>query len=496
MTLLNKESVNRLSPDRVNLPQYNVDHLIPGIVHIGLGAFHRAHQALYTHELMNKTGQTNWGITGVSLFSKEGVTSELPMQDYMYSVLELNQDGSQMTKVCASICKTMIACHNRLPLIELIAQPETRIVSLTITEKGYCLNPANGQLIVDHPMIIHDIEHSEHPISAIGIIVAALEKCFANGQTPFTLMSCDNCSLNGERLRSVVTQLASLTNPKLVPWIKKTVCFPSTMVDRIVPAQTGKEQAQLQEALGLEDHCGIVCEGFSQWVIEDKFSSGRPDWDLIDGVIFTDNVTPYESMKLRMLNGSHSLLAYLGYLGGYKTVYQAICNPDYRTLIKKFLYSEAIPALDAPQGVDLFAYADALIARFSNPYIEHSTWQIAMDGSQKIPQRWLDTVKVLLAKNKPFPCIALGIAGWMHYVSGIDEQGQAIDVKDPMQKSLQKAITLATGNVEKVVLNFLNLDQIFDTELSQKDTFINAIIDAYKYIKIFHVKAGVKFYAA
>lgn len=491
MTLLNKTSAHTLSSSAIELPTYTYENMTSGIIHIGLGAFHRGHQALYTHEVMNISHINEWGITAASLFSEKGAAADLPQQDGLYSVLELNPDGSETLKLCTAINKTLAVNKNRLPLIEAMASPQTRIVSLTITEKGYCLNPADGSLLIDNPLISHDIEHPEHPKSAIGIIVAALAIRKEKSMLAFTVMSCDNCPENGKRTRSSVIQLSRLLNPKLADWIQENVCFPSTMVDRIVPAQNEKEAQQINGALGLKDNCGIVCESFRQWVIEDHFSLGRPAWDSIDGATFVKDVAPYENMKLRMLNGAHSFIAYLGYLGGYETVYQAISNPDYKAAIRHLLYNEVIPSLILPEGVDIEAYADELITRFSNPHIEHHTWQIAMDGSQKIPQRWLHTVEDLLSRKKTSPAIALGIAAWMHYVSGIDEKGQPIDVRDPLAEKLRAITQKHKHNAASTVQTLLSLDTIFNGEIAKNIDFENAVFHAYQTLQHLGARQGV-----
>ncbi|MET4696885.1 mannitol dehydrogenase family protein [Endozoicomonas lisbonensis] len=459
---------------------YDAKEISTGIVHIGLGAFHRAHQALYTHETIAATGEFSWGICAANILGGQDLVHELAQQDNAYTVTEMNPDGSRTVKLATAIHKSLAVEEDRRPLLEVMEQESTRIVSLTITEKGYCLNPATGQLMKDSPLIDHDLNNPEHPRSALGLIVTALARRKQAGLKPFTVMSCDNVPDNGKRAREAVIQMAEAMNPQLALWISEEVAFPCTMVDRIVPAMTPQNFAEVQERLGVEDKGAIVTEAFRQWVIEDHFTMGRPDWDQVDGARFVKDVQPYEDMKLRMLNGSHSILAYLGYLAGYETIDACMQDDNYLNVTRHYMNEEAAATLNMPEKTDLAGYAELLIERFTNPGLKHRTWQIAMDGSQKVPQRWLNSARTLLAEGKSLACIALGIAGWIRYAGAIDEQGQAIEVFDPMAVELKALADRHRNDPEAMVAAFMGLEQVIDPALAANTTFIAAVTDAYQ----------------
>ena len=471
--MINKQ----LQHEKIVANSYDATELSAGIVHIGLGAFHRAHQALYTHETIAATGEFHWGICAANIFGGQELVQELQEQDNAYTITEMNPDGSRTVKLVTAIAQSLAVEDDRRPLLDIMSADTTRIVSLTITEKGYCLNPATGELMVDNALIAHDLENTGNPKSALGLIVAALGQRKAKGMQPFTVLSCDNVPDNGKRARAAVIQMAEAMDKELAAWIREEVAFPCTMVDRIVPAMTEASFADVQSFLGfvdLVDKGAIVTEAYRQWVIEDHFTMGRPAWDKIDGAMFVSDVQPYEEMKLRMLNGSHSILAYLGYLAGYETIDACMQDEQFVKVTRHYMNNEAAVTLEMPEPTDFASYAGKLIERFTNPGLKHRTWQIAMDGSQKVPQRWLNAARTLLAQEKSFAAIALGIAGWMHYVSGTDEQGNAIDVRDPMAEQL-KAVATAGEPVKA----FLALDAVFDPSLAANERFVAAVTNAY-----------------
>lgn len=362
-------------------------------------------------------------------------------------------------------------------ILNAMARPQTAIVSLTVTEKGYCADAASGQLDLNNPLIKHDLENPTAPKSAIGYIVEALRLRREKGLKAFTVMSCDNVRENGHVAKVAVLGLALARDPQLAAWIEENVTFPCTMVDRIVPAATPETLQEIADQLGVYDPCAIACEPFRQWVIEDNFVNGRPDWDKV-GAQFVADVVPFEMMKLRMLNGSHSFLAYLGYLGGYETIADTMTNPAYRKAAFALMMQEQAPTLSMPEGTDLNAYATLLIERFSNPSLRHRTWQIAMDGSQKLPQRSLDPVRLHLQNGGSWRHLALGVAGWMRYTQGVDEQGNAIDVVDPMMAEFQKINAQYQGADRVKAL--LGLSGIFADDLPQNADFVGAVTAAYQ----------------
>jgi len=303
-----------------------------------------------------------------------------------------------------------------------------------------------------------------------------------DGTPCFTVLSCDNLPENGQTTRGAVVELAQLQDASLGDWIEQEVSFPSTMVDRIVPAST-PEDAQMVAALtGLEDAAPVVTEPFVQWVVEDNFCAGRPAFETV-GVTMVDDVAPFESMKLRMLNGSHSTLAYLGYLRGHQTVADAIADPELGALIHDMMTLEIIPTLNMPEGTDLFAYRDALIERFRNTALKHRTWQIAMDGSQKLPQRLLDTIRGRIAAGKPFDRLACGVAGWMRYVTGTDFSGNTIDVRDPMAETLRRIGEKYSSDANELVKAYTGIEAIFGKGLVSNEDFIGIVTSAYRSIK-------------
>ncbi|MCR3893874.1 fructuronate reductase [Aeromonas caviae] len=447
------------------------------IVHLGFGAFHRAHQALITHEMLAQHGG-DWGICEVNLFGGEELIRSLRTQDHLYTVLEKGAESAQ-PKVIGSVVESLHPTFDGMSaILEKMAEPQVAIVSMTITEKGYCADPATGQFNPQNPLIQHDLQHPDAPTSAIGCIVASLRLRKERGLPPFTVMSCDNVQENGHVARQSILGFAELLDGELASWIREQVTFPCTMVDRIVPAATPETLIEIEQAIGVYDPCGIACEPFRQWVIEDNFVNGRPNWDLA-GAEFVSNVVPFEEMKLRMLNGSHSFLAYLGYLGGYAHIADTMTNPAYRQAALDLMLNEQAPTLNMPVGTDLDGYAQQLIARFTNPSLKHQTWQIAMDGSQKLPQRMVDSVLFHLKNGSDYRHLALGIAGWMRYVSGEGENGEVIDVRDPLLNRFQ-AIYAEHGLSCNAVKPLLAIEAIFGPELPQQGDFVDAVTQAYQ----------------
>ncbi|MBL5930174.1 mannitol dehydrogenase family protein [Lelliottia amnigena] len=464
-------------PPHVQLPQYDRQQLRSRIVHFGFGAFHRAHQALLTNRVLNAKGG-DWGICEISLFSGDVLMSQLREQDHLFTVLEKGADGNQPI-VIGAVHECLNAKLDSLAaIIEKFCEPQVAIVSLTITEKGYCIDPATGKLDTQNARILHDLENPTEPHSAPGILVEALHRRRERGLTPFTVLSCDNIPDNGHVVKNAVLGMAEKRSPELAKWIETHVSFPGTMVDRIVPAATEVSLAEITQELGVEDPCAISCEPFIQWVIEDNFVAGRPEWE-IAGVQMVQDVLPWEQMKLRMLNGSHSFLAYLGYLAGFAHVSDCMQDDAFREAARRLMLDEQAPTLRITD-VDLTAYADSLIDRFANPALQHRTWQIAMDGSQKLPQRMLEGVRVHLQRESAWPLLALGIAGWMRYVSGVDDAGNAIDVRDPLSEKIR--VLVETSSEKGRVKALLALSEIFGSDLPQHAQFVDAITDAYQRI--------------
>jgi len=462
-------------PARVQQPRYDRQQLRSRIVHFGFGAFHRAHQALLTNRVLNEKGG-DWGICEISLFSGDVLMSQLRAQDHLFTVLEKGAEGNQAIVVGAVHECLNAKLDSLAAIIEKFCEPQVAIVSLTITEKGYCIDPATGKLDMHNTRILHDLENPTEPHSAPGILVEALHRRRERGLPPFTVLSCDNIPDNGHVVKNAVLGMAQKRSAELAGWIDAHVSFPGTMVDRIVPAATETSLAEITRELGVEDPCAISCEPFIQWVVEDNFVAGRPEWE-VAGVQMVKDVLPWEQMKLRMLNGSHSFLAYLGYLAGYAHINECMEDASFREAARRVMLNEQAPTLRITD-VDLTAYADSLIDRFANPALQHRTWQIAMDGSQKLPQRMLDGIRVHLERNSAWPLLALGVAGWIRYVSGTDERGDAIDVRDPLSDKIQ-SIVKASSEADRVNA-LLTLSEVFGQDLPHNSVFVNAVNEAYQ----------------
>ncbi|MFV8987343.1 mannitol dehydrogenase family protein [Serratia fonticola] len=457
------------------VPQYDRSKLVPRLVHLGFGAFHRAHQAVYADILAQEHG-SDWGYCEINLIGGEQQIADLKQQDMLYSVAEMSADDWQ----CRVVGVVKQALHAQIDgldaVFQALAQPEVAIVSMTITEKGYCHSPATGQLQLDHPLIVRDLANPHHPQSAVGVIVAALAQRKAAEQSAFSVMSCDNMPENGHVTRNVITTYAKALDPTLATWIETHVTFPSTMVDRIVPAVTPDTLAQVAQQTGVQDPAAVACEPFRQWVIEDNFVAGRPVWEQAGAELVSD-VLPFEEMKLRMLNGSHSFLAYLGYLAGYPHISDCMQDEHYVKAARHLMLAEQAPTLNTP-GTDLEKYADSLLARYRNTALKHRTWQIAMDGTQKLPQRMLDSVRWHLANGSDFDCLALGVAGWMRYVGGEDEQGQPIDISDPLREEIARRVANSAEG-EPRVMALLQMTSVFGRDLPDNQRFVNAVTSAY-----------------
>ncbi|HKW80678.1 MAG TPA: mannitol dehydrogenase family protein [Casimicrobiaceae bacterium] len=455
-------------PAPIATPRYDPRMIGVGIVHLGIGAFHRAQTATFCDDAL-ALERADWGICGVSLRSPD-VRDRLTPQDGLYTAVEKDPDATRR-RVIGSVREVLFLGDQRDAVRTRMIEPETRIVSLTITEKGYCHDPATGRLNHAHPDIAHDLAHPDEPESALGLIVGALDaRRLAHGRA-FTVLCCDNLPHNGAMLRALVEDFAEARDPELARWIDRHATFPSTMVDRIVPATTDADIAANDAALGVHDAAPVVHERFRQWAIEDAFVSGRPPWDRVGADLVAD-VAPFEAMKLRLLNGSHSALAYLGFLAGHRFIHQAMAAPAFAAYVRGMMTQEVAPTLEAPQGVDLRAYQDALAERFSNPALPHRTQQIAMDGSQKLPQRLLGTVRDNLAANRPFDRLALAIAAWMRYVGGIDEDGREIAVSDPLAGELARIAGHHRSRPAGYVRAMLGVRAVFGDDLAANERFV------------------------
>jgi fructuronate reductase len=438
----------------------------PGIVHLGLGAFFRAFGTIYVEDAVRMSGG-DWGIIGVSLQSPS-VRDRLAPQDFVYTCVTQDADGGETFRKVEIVQDVLVAPENPEAVLAWMSNPAIRIVTLTVTEKGYCHDPATGRLNLEHPDIVHDLD-SPLPRSAPGFLVRALQRRRDAGLPPFTVLTCDNLPENGRLVRRAVLDLAGRIDPSLADWISAEGRFPATMVDRITPATKPEDIERLAQKTGYRDEAPVMCEPFRQWVVEDDFveaygADARPDLAAA-GAEMVKDVTPYENMKLRMLNGTHSSLAYLGYLAGHETIAETVADPVFAGFVKRLWREEIMPSFAPPEGVDLKTYADALFERYSNPAIRHRTWQIAMDGSQKLPQRILGTISDNLDAGRACPGLMLAVAGWMRYVGGIDEKGQPIEVKDPLAAQL-RALSDKAETADRKVAALLGVRDVFSSRLA------------------------------
>ncbi len=416
--------MQRLHPDTlgaaradVRLPPYERGALRPGIVHLGLGAFHRAHQAVYTDAAIGVAGG-DWGILGVSLRSA-AVSEQLAPQGGLYSVLSEDATTSEV-RVVGAVLQVLVAPREPAAVTGAIARQDIHIVTLTITEKGYLLAADGVALDRADEGVRHDLANPERPVTAVGILALGLRERVLRGGAPLTLLSCDNLSENSRRLRGVLADYLGSTFPEVLPWLEQHARFPCSMVDRIVPAATAEQRARQSQQLGLVDEGAVSTEPFSQWLIEDDFAADRPAWERV-GVQLVDDILPYENIKLRLLNASHSAIAYCGLLADCTVVDEVMADPALGAWVQRLMARDLMPALRVPPDFDLGAYRDQLLSRFANPRLGHRCVQIAMDGSEKIAQRWLPT----LAQSEA-PLLRGALAAWVYFVLFMD-----IDIDDP-----------------------------------------------------------------
>jgi fructuronate reductase len=456
-------------PADIARPSYDREAISTGVVHLGIGAFHRAHQAALFDAAL-QAGDRRWGVCGISLRSA-GVRDQLAPQQGLYSLVERDAAGERV-RVIGAVQHVMVAPENPQAVIAALASPAVHLVTLTITEKGYRL--AVGALDVSDPEIAQDLATPDRPRSAIGFLVAGLARRREAGLPPFTALSCDNLPRNGQLLRDAVLAFADRLDPALARWIAAEAAFPQTMVDRIVPATTEADIAALAARLGCEDQAMVKTEPFFQWVIEDRFCGPRPDFAALGAQLTTD-IAPWEEAKLRLLNGAHSAIAYLGGLAGIEFVHEFVARPEGRRFVEA-LWQESAATLHPPAGLDLTRYRQALMARFDNPALMHRTRQIAMDGSQKLPQRLLAPIADRLDKGLPIKALSLAVAAWMRWQGGRDDAGRAYEVQDPLAAATAQAVTAGHTSLE-TVSNFLRLRAIFPERLAADAIFRALLAD-------------------
>lgn len=458
------------------LPDYPLDAIDIGIVHLGPGAFHRAHQAAYIDRLLAR--EPGWGICAVSLKSR-GLRDALRPQQGLYTMVVLDRQVSY--RVIGALREVLVAAADRERVLERLANPQTRIVTLTITEKGYCLD-ARGELDLRHVDVMHDLATPQQPASALGFLVEGLRRRHVRGLAPFTTISCDNLVDNGLRLRTAVMRLAMAQgSTALARWIEQEATFPRTMVDAIVPATDTALCQRVGEVLGVRDQWPVQREAFSQWVIEDAFCNERPDFASV-GVTLTGDVPAYVRAKLRLLNGAHSSLAYLGLLLGHVTVGDAMNDPVLAAFVRRLMVEDIRPTLVSPPGMDLGAYIESILQRFRNPTIRHELAQIAWDGSQKLPFRLLGTILDHLRSGYPIERLCLPVAAWMHFVRRQAQAGKTL--VDPLAPELLRIGRACVNDVAHDLPSFLALDAVFPPALTGDRRFVDAMAQAYDCLRV------------
>jgi fructuronate reductase len=433
------------------------------IVHLGIGAFHRAHQAAYTQDAGD-----GWRITGVSLRSSH-VRDKLAPQDGLYTLTE-RFSGSASTRLMTVIDTVLVAREDPEAVIAVLADPDTHVVTLTVTEKGYHRHPVTGALNLDHPAIASDLD-GEVPQTIYGYLTQALVRRRSAGSRGFTLVSCDNVSGNGALLMRSLGEYLDAVDDDLSAWMRHHVAAPDTMVDRIVPASTAADRSRVAAVIGMDDAAAIVTEPFRQWVIEDRFAGPRPRWEAAGARIVGD-VAPFELAKLRLLNASHSTLAYMGLQLGHAYVHEAIADPRLCAFLLGQMREEAVPCLATGPGLDPDAYIDAMLDRFANADLHHRLDQIAMDGSQKLPQRWIGTVEARLARHLESPWHLMSLAAWIAYTAKADM------ADDPLRARYSAIWAETGGDPELVVAHFISDLGIFPPSVQQSSRCVAALTEA------------------
>lgn len=438
MTTLTKTGLAEIA-QRVPVPGYDRSQLSIGIVHFGVGGFHRSHQAMYLDRLMNEGKAFGWAVCGVGLLPGDRRMSEvMAAQDCLYTLTVKHPDGALEPRVIGSLARYLYGPADPEAVLAQMADRQVRIVSLTVTEGGYHFNPVSGELDPSAHELQHDLAEPGAPGSTFGYILEALRRRRAAGIAPFTVLSCDNVQGNGELAKRMIVAFARLQDVELSAWIEAEVSFPNCMVDRITPVTSDADRAALVARFGVEDRWPVVTEPYTQWVLEDVFPAGRPAWQEVS-VQLTEDVVPYELMKLRLLNVSHQALCYLGYLSGYRYAHEVCSDELFAGFLLRYMEREASPTLRPVPGIDLEAYRPQLIERFANPEVRDTLARLCADSSDRIPTWLVPVVVDSRADDGEIECSALVVAAWARYAEGVDEEGAPIEVVDRLQDQVMAA---------------------------------------------------------
>ncbi|HSH82552.1 MAG TPA: mannitol dehydrogenase family protein [Herpetosiphonaceae bacterium] len=475
---------------RVAVPTYDRKRLAPAIVHVGVGGFHRAHQAVYLDDLAGHGITLDWGEHGVGLLPADKHMAEaLIPQDCLFTVVARDA-GGDTARVIGSMTNYLFAPDNRARVLDRLADPATRIVSLTITEGGYNVDSHTGRFDADHPVIQADVHHPDLPSGVFGYLCAALDRRRRAGAPPFTVLSCDNLQGNGTIARTAVTSFARLQDDRLADWIEANVAFPNGMVDRITPQTTAADRALVAETFGIVDAWPVMTEPFTQWVLEDTFCNGRPPLEQV-GVQVVSDVHPYETMKLRLLNASHQAMGYLGYLAGYHYIHDVMADADFRAFIARLMKDEVAPLLPPVPGIDLAGYQQTLLERFANPKIGDQVARICTDGSDWMPKFLLPSLVEALHQGRPHRLLTLAVAGWLRYLRGVDEAGQEISIADRLAGELRVRANEGRDNPRPL----LSLRSVFG-DLGSNETFVSELTVALRELDAGGARATLSAYLA
>ncbi|MFB9238643.1 mannitol dehydrogenase family protein [Plantactinospora siamensis] len=468
MTALTEANLGALG-DRLPVLRYDRSRLRTGIVHFGVGGFHRAHQAMYLDRLMAGGEALDWAICGVGVLPADRrMRDALAAQDGLYTLVVKDPDGGLAARVVGSIRDYLFAPDDPAAVVARLADEQTRIVSLTVTEGGYNFSPVTGEFDAGQPDVAHDLTADAPPRTVFGLVTAALRRRRERGLPPFTVMSCDNIQGNGDAARRSFVAFARRLDPDLGAWVAAEVAFPNSMVDRITPVTTPEDIAEVERRFGVADRWPVVCEPFTQWVLEDRFPAGRPPLEHV-GVQLVADVEPYELMKLRLLNASHQALCYFAHLCGYRLVHDAARDPLFADFLLAYMDREATPTLAPVPGVDLAAYKRELIERFSNPGVRDTVARLCAESSDRIPKWLLPVVRHNLAHGGEVRRSAAVVASWARYAEGVDEQDEPIEVVD----RLGDRLTAAARRQRAEPLAFLADRELFG-DLIEQERFVAA----------------------
>ena len=458
-------SVKNLTPailstldEGITIPQYDRSKIQSGIVHIGVGGFHRAHQAYYLNQLFNKNKAFEWGIVGVGLMDRDREMYEaLNGQQGLYTLVTQHPDGEVNSEIIGSIQKMYLATETPNEVIELLARKLTKIISLTITEGGYNFNPNTGEFILDNPDIKHDLENPKTPKTVFGYLAASFSNRYKSNASGVTVLSCDNVQHNGDMTKKGVLAFAKAQDPKLASWIEDNVTFPNAMVDRITPVTTDETRNFVKDKFGFIDKVPVNCEPFIQWVIEDNFKNGRPPLEDV-GAQFVPDVTPYEHMKLRLLNAGHSVVGITGAIHGFDRIDECVQNSVMAKFLRAYLKDEASPMLEPVEGITVANYIDTLIERFGNPNIKDSVSRICTESAAKLPKFLIPTIIENLKKDGPIALGAFVLASWCYYSDKQkSKKGKNLEINDDMKDTLHQHAAKTENNP----LAFLEIDEVF-----------------------------------